>query len=225
MPVSKEQHARSLIRVLRIAQQAVALIAPSAADLVVPPVCLACRRPLAVHDALCAVCWREVKFIRPPLCDRLGIPLPFDTGRPVVSARALADPPVYDRARAVAHFGGVVRDLIHRLKYGDRHEPLRLFARWLSDAGQDLLQDCDLIVPVPLHRLRLLSRRFNQAALLAAELAKLTGIPSDPLALARLKQTPSQVGLTDDQHVEGFESPYFGLPKIWIPLLKARVSE
>src|SRR5919204_4803505 len=110
MPEFNERHPRSLIRVLRIARQAVAHIAPRAANLVVPPVCLACRMPLAVHDALCAVCWREVKFIRPPLCDRLGLPLPFDTGRPVVSARALADPPVYDRARAVAHFDGVVRD-------------------------------------------------------------------------------------------------------------------
>jgi ComF family protein len=111
----------------------------------------------------------------------------------------MADPPVYDRARVVAHFDGVVRDLIHRLKYGDRHDARRLFARWLSDAGKELLQDCDLIVPVPLNRWRLLRRRFNQAALLAVELEKLTGVPSDPLALARPKRTPSQVGLTDDQ--------------------------
>jgi ComF family protein len=199
MPVSKERQSRSLIRIMRMARQGIARTVRWTADLVVPPVCLACRKPLAVHDALCALCWREVKFIRPPLCDRLGVPLPFDTGRPAVSARALADPPVYDRARAVAHFDGVVRDLIHRRKYGDRHDPRRLFARWLSDAGKELLQDCDLIVPVPLNRWRLLRRRFNQAALLAAELEKLTGIPSDPLALARPKRTPSQVGLTDRQ--------------------------
>jgi ComF family protein len=111
----------------------------------------------------------------------------------------MADPPVYDRARAVAHFDGVVRDLIHRLKYGDRHDARRLFARWLSDAGKELLQDCDLIVPVPLNRWRLLRRRFNQAALLAGELEKLTGIRCEPLVLTRPRRTPRQVGLTDVQ--------------------------
>jgi ComF family protein len=119
---------------------------------------------------------------------------------------------VYDRARAVAHFDGVVRDLIHRLKYGDRHDALRLFARWLRDAGHELLQDCDLIVPVPLNRWRLLRRRFNQAALLAAELEKLTGIASDPLALTRLKRTPSQVGLTNDQRRRNMAGAFAVIP-------------
>jgi ComF family protein len=199
MPVSMQRQSASRLRAMQMAEQAVARAARWIADLVVPPLCLACRKPLAVHDALCAACWRGVKFIRAPLCDRLGLPLPFDTGGPLVSARALADPPVYDRARAVAHFDGVVRDLIHRLKYGDHHDARRLFARWLSDAGKELLQGCDLIVPVPLNRWRLLHRRFNQAALLAAELERLTGIRSDPLALVRPKPTPSQVGLTNVQ--------------------------
>lgn len=199
MPDSKERLSASRFLPMRMASRAVARTAHWIADLVVPPVCLACRKPLAVHDALCAPCWRDVKFIRPPLCDRLGLPLPFDTGAPSVSARALADPPVYDRARAVAHFDGVVRDLIHRLKYGDRHDARRLFARWLCDAGKELLHDCELIVPVPLNRWRLLRRRFNQAALLATELENLTAIRCDPLALARPRRTPKQVGLTDVQ--------------------------
>ena len=67
------------------------------------PVCLGCHKPLAGHDALCAKCWRSIDFIRAPLCDRLGIPMPFATGGTIVSAAALADPPDYDRARAAAH--------------------------------------------------------------------------------------------------------------------------
>ena len=61
-------------------------------DLIVPPCCLVCRAPLGAHHLLCAPCWREVHFIRPPLCDVLGIPLPFDTGERTVSAGALARP-------------------------------------------------------------------------------------------------------------------------------------
>jgi ComF family protein len=170
-----------------------------AADLVLPPVCIACRRPLASHDALCAGCWSGVKFIRPPLCDRLGIPLPFDIGGKAISAQAAANPPVYDRARAVAHFDGVLRDLVHQFKYGDNHIARRLFGRWLLHAGHELLQDADLIVPVPLYRWRLLSRRFNQAAVLARELHALSGVAWDPLALVRKRRTASQVGLTSDQ--------------------------
>jgi ComF family protein len=169
------------------------------ADLFVPPACVACRTPLSVHDALCAACWREVKFIRPPLCDRLGIPLPFDPGGLTVSARALADPPHYDRARAVAHFDGVVRVLVHQFKYGDNHNPRRLFARWLQEAGAEILADADVIIPVPLNRWRLLARRFNQAAILANELGRRTGLPWTADVLVRTRSTPPQVGLSRDQ--------------------------
>ena len=56
------------------------------ADLIMPPCCLVCRTPLGAHHLLCPACWRDVNFIRPPLCDVLGIPLPFDTGERTVSA-------------------------------------------------------------------------------------------------------------------------------------------
>lgn len=165
----------------------------------VPAVCLACRTPLGSHDSLCGACWQRVAFIRPPLCDRLGLPMPFDTGDLMVSAAAAADPPPYARARAVAHYDGVIRTLIQGMKYADRHDPRRLFARWLATAGGDLLRDADLIVPVPLGRWRLLTRRFNQAAIVAGELARMSGKPHDPLALVRTRTITSQVGLTRDQ--------------------------
>ena len=89
-----------------------------------------------------------------------------------------------------------MRDLIQSFKYGDRHEGLPLFGRWLASAGAELLADADLIVPVPLYRARLWSRRFNQSALLAQEVGKLCGVPVDCFLLARVKRTESQVGLT-----------------------------
>lgn len=185
----------ALLRARRYLAQAV----HGLADLIVPPTCIYCRKPLTVHDALCPHCWRSIKFIRPPLCDRLGIPLPFDVGGRAVSAQAEANPPDYDRARAVAHFDGVLRDLIHGFKYADSHIARRLLGRWLAEAGAELLREADLIVPVPLERWRLLKRRFNQAAILSRELNRLTGVAWDPLTLQRTKRTASQVGLTHDQ--------------------------
>ncbi len=169
------------------------------ADFLLPPRCLACQRRLSGHNAVCGSCWREVRFIRRPICDRLGIPMPFDLGGTIVSPAAEIDPPDYDRARAAAHFSGRLRTMVHQLKYADRHDAVALFGQWLVTAGQDLFEDCDLIVPVPLYRRRLLWRRFNQAALLAREVASHTGIRLDPLLLQRTRGTRPQVGLSEDQ--------------------------
>jgi len=141
------------------------------ADLVVPPLCLSCHAPLTSHDSLCPSCWGKIDFIRPPLCDRLGLPMPFDTGG----------------------------DMIHDLKFRDRHDARRLFGRWLVQAGAALLADADIVVPVPLTRGRLLSRRFNQSAILALEVSRLTGVKAELRALLRTRRTQPQVGLTRPQ--------------------------
>src|SRR4029079_17737337 len=108
--------------------------------------------------------------------DRLGVPLPYETGGPNLSASAIANPPAYDRARAAAHYSATMRDLIQSFKYRDRHEGLPLFGRWLVKAGQELLEEADILVPVPLYRARLWSRRFNQSALLAQQTRRLRGV-------------------------------------------------
>jgi ComF family protein len=171
----------------------------SLADLLLPPVCIVCRTRIGGHGLLCGDCWARIDFIAPPICARLGVPLPYDTGEPCLSAAAIAEPPVYDRARAVARYSSTMQDLIQSFKYGDRHEGLPLFGRWLATAGAELLADADLIVPVPLYRSRLWARRFNQSALLARAVGRLTGVPVDCFLLGRVKRTPSQVGLTAAQ--------------------------
>lgn len=169
------------------------------ADLLLPPLCLRCRAPVSGHDGLCGTCWSSIDFIEPPVCDRLGIPLPYATDETLVSAAAMADPPVYDRARAVARYDNAMREMVHSLKFRDRHDGVRLFGRWLVHAGRTVLPQAELLVPVPLYPLRLWSRRFNQSALLAAAISRLTGLPADPLALTRTRRTRSQVGLSMEQ--------------------------
>ncbi len=122
--------------------------------------------------------------------------MPFDTGGVMVSAAAEARPPDYDRARAVASYSGAMKELIHGLKYLDSHHAVALLARLLAGACRDLGRDADVIVPIPLDRWRLWSRRFNQSALIAQALGAEFGIASDPHLLRRTRQTRSQVGLT-----------------------------
>jgi predicted amidophosphoribosyltransferase len=101
--------------------------------------------------------------------------VPYDAGEPLLSAAAIAKPPVYDRARAAARYSATMRELIQSFKYRDRHEGLPLFGLWLKKAGAELLAEADLIVPVPLYRSRLWWRRFNQSAMLAHSVGRLAG--------------------------------------------------
>lgn len=173
--------------------------AAKAADLLLPPLCLSCRSAILGHGGLCAKCWASVNFIESPVCDRLGIPLPYATDEPIVSAAALADPPLYDRARAVARYDEVMRDMVHGLKYRDRQEGLALFGRWLARAGRELFADDTVLMPVPLYRGRLWSRRFNQSAMLAKAVSAETGLSANPFCLKRTRRTASQVGLSAEQ--------------------------
>lgn len=177
-------------------------------DLVMPPVCLACHDPLDSHDRLCPTCWSDIDFVRAPVCDRLGLPMPFDTGETMISAAAAAKEPVYNRARAVAQYSGNMRKLIHAYKYNDHQDARELFVNWLSVAGRDLLPDADLILPVPLHRWRLLMRRFNQSALLARNLARRHGLSYEPNILRRIRRTRPQVGLNQAQRRDNLSGAF-----------------
>ena len=84
------------------------------------------------------------------------------------------------------------RDLILAMKRGDRLDLVPAFAGWLLRSGRALIEQADVIVPVPLHRSRLWTRRYNQSALLARELSRRAGRPADPFVLERSRRTPSQ---------------------------------
>jgi ComF family protein len=173
------------------------------ADLILPAVCVACGTLITRHNLLCPQCWSSLYLITPPLCNRLGIPLPgYEGSGPHISAQATANPPVFSRARAAAHYRGIMRRLIVRFKFEDKHEPLPLFVKLMREAGRELLNDADLLVPVPLHRLRLLQRRFNQSALLAKGLSRTSGVPVSVTALRRTRRTAAQVGLAQEARQE-----------------------
>jgi len=163
-----------------------------------PPLCAACREPVG-GEGLCAACWSKLSFIAPPYCARLGIPFPLDPGPDTLSMEAIADPPVYHRARAAVRFDDIARTLVHGLKYGDRLDLAPMMGRWMANAGRELTAEADLLVPVPLHWRRQWARRFNQSALLADVVAKVSGTANGPRvchrALKRVKATAQQVGL------------------------------
>src|SRR5262249_38364324 len=165
-------------------------------DTALPPLCPACKRPVADDGGLCPGCWSQLSFITPPYCERLGIPFAYDPGPGVLSMQAIADPPAYERARAAVRYDEIARTLVHALKYGDRLDLAPTLGRWMVQAGGALLADADALVPVPLHWRRLWMRRFNQSAALAEVIAAQVKLPVTHAALTRVKATRPQVGLT-----------------------------
>lgn len=164
-------------------------------DFFYPPHCAGCSIRLGTARALCGGCWSSVQFIEHPYCAVLGIPFAHNQGEGAISTRAMAEPPDFDRLRAVASYDGVVRSIVHGLKYRDRTDLSLMMAAWMVRAGREALQDADVIIPVPLHRNRLFLRRFNQSAELARAIARQSGIAYHPRALLRRKATARQVGL------------------------------
>lgn len=179
-----------------------------AVGVVYPPTCVACGAATGEPHGLCARCWSGLRFIERPFCERLGTPFAVDHGAPLLSPAAIADPPVFARARAVAHYDDVARALVHRLKYGDRPDLAWALGAMMARAGAELLGEADLIVPVPLHPFRLWRRRFNQAMALSRAVAQASGHACDPFLLARVKRTRSQVGLTKAQRRENLQGAF-----------------
>lgn len=95
----------------------------------------------------------------------------------------------------MALYDDLARSLVHSLKYRDRTDLAPMMAGWMLRAGEGAVEAVDLIVPVPLHRLRLVWRKFNQSAELARALGQLSGKPVLIDAVKRTKRTRRQIGL------------------------------
>ncbi len=165
------------------------------ADVIFPPLCPACAAPVAATGHLCAGCWAGLTFLDGAACATCGLPFEIEVGADSQCGACLAEPPAYARARAALRYDDAARGLILAFKHGDRLDMAPTFGRWLARISRMSLGEVDLIAPVPLHRWRLLARRYNQAAVLAAVLARELGAPPIPDLLARRRATPSQGGL------------------------------
>lgn len=182
-----------------------------ALDMLFPPQALdGGPRPMA--GGFSAETWSRIRFLDGPVCDGCGTPFEYDPG--ARCAACLAKPRAFDAARAACLYDETSREPILQLKHADRLDLALLFARWLSRSARELIDGADAIAPVPLHPLRLLRRRYNQAAEIARPLAALTGTPYLPDALVRRRATATQGGKSGSgrrRNVAGaFEVPAAG---------------
>ncbi len=165
-------------------------------DILMPPLCLGCDAPITENQTLCATCWKAIHFINEPFCPCCGAPFDSPMGEGALCSVCLETPPSYASARSVFLYDEASKPLVLRFKHGDQLHGLPLFAQWLARTGESFWPDAadgvDGIMPIPLHRWRLLKRRYNQSALLAIALGRLVRKKVLVDALVRTRPTPPQ---------------------------------
>lgn len=161
-----------------------ALVAP-VIDFALPPRCAGCGVIVPDTMGLCVTCWGQLDFLTGHGCECCGVPLEAPVA---ICAPCLAAPPEHDGASAAVAYGDVSRTVILKLKHGRKIGLAPLVAKLMQSALPE--NDDWVVVPVPLHRLRIWMRGFNQSALIAAEIAEATGWQHVPDMLVRTKRTP-----------------------------------
>jgi len=160
-------------------------------DVALPTLCVACREPVD-GEGVCAQCWSKLSFIARPFCPRLGIPFVYDPGPELLSMEAIASPPAYARARAAVRYDDVAKTLVHALKYQDRTDLAPAMGRWMARAGQELLNEADWLIPVPLPR----------------AIERQSGVKVRGELLRRVRATEQQVGLSRPQRASNVQGAF-----------------
>jgi ComF family protein len=177
-----------------------------------PETCQICqiRRATAKDGFVCPDCWSQVRFIKPPFCERCGLPYPGDFTTPFECANCREMNLHFNFARSAVVAHNVVREAIHRYKYQRAlwFEPFLadLFLREALPALRG--QNWDFIVPVPLYPVKQREREFNQAERLAARLSAAAEIPLNTRLLRRIRPTASQTQLTRRERAENMRGAF-----------------
>lgn len=157
------------------------------ADAVLPARCAGCGTVTHEDHRFCATCWSGMQWLSEPCCAGCNLPFAFASASGTRCAACLAEPPLHGGIRAAVAYGDTASALVLQLKYGGR-------LAYAETAAQHMRRlvtpEIELLVPVPLHRMRIWSRGFNQSALLARALARSTGTPCCIDALERVRHTP-----------------------------------
>jgi ComF family protein len=177
-----------------------------------PEICQLCgeQRATAQEGFVCRHCWTQVRFIRPPFCERCGLPYPGDLTAPFECTNCREMELYFTSARSAVVASGIVREVIHRFKYQRAlwFEPF-LADLLIREAKSALLeQHWDFIVPVPLHPVKHREREFNQAERLASHLSAATGIPLNRKWLRRVIPTATQTLLTREQRATNMRGAF-----------------
>lgn len=185
-------------------------------DFIFPPRCIVSGDVVDQQGMLSPQAWGELNFITDPQCNRCGFPFDFDTGEVRegnICGVCMKSPPVFDKARSALVYDDASRDIVLAFKHADQTQVVPSFIPWLNRAGEEILAKADYLVPVPLHRWRILKRRFNQSALIAQYLSDEIKTPCLLDILLRTRSTETQGHLQADQRKKNVRNAFQINPK------------
>jgi ComF family protein len=163
--------------------------------LVAPGICLGCGCEVDGCDSLCASCAALIVRVPNP-CHHCGQPNPLAG---LICPACRHSPPRWQKMIAPLQYRGMTRDYLLQLKYSEALDLAKTLCRQSLDPFTRSWPRPEVLLPVPLHRTRLLQRGYNQAQEIAQLLSSELDIPLDSRALARERATAVQSGLSARQ--------------------------
>lgn len=173
-----------------------------------------CGKVLSEKNGLCPECFKSINFISAPYCYKCGRPFVKETllksGTKQYCGECLRQKKfLFELQRAAFIYDDASKNLILNLKFHDNTISAETLAGMLYMAGKDIWKEKpDLIIPVPIHRLRLIERRFNQSALLVKYLAQRSGVRADYSSLERHINTIPQVQLSGNKRRKNLHNAF-----------------
>lgn len=157
-------------------------------------------------EGLCSNCWKKIKWISEPKCKICG--LPFEIEIDGICASCSRKKPYFDKAISVFEYNEASKKIVLKFKNFDSTYMAKILANWMYRAAQVEFTKADVIIPVPIHFLKRLRRKYNQSELLARELNKLSHVNYKPNILAKIKRSHSQEGLNKQQRLTNLSGTF-----------------
>ncbi|WP_420628337.1 ComF family protein [Candidatus Leptofilum sp.] len=177
-------------------------LADSLLNFVFPPVCGACKK---AGSLLCEACRAQIQWVRTPLCNRCGRPVPRATD---CCSTCQERPLPLNQIRAAVLFAHPASKLIHNLKYNGAFGLSKPLAQLMADAWAEWRMSIDLVLPIPLHAERERKRGYNQSTLLTRNFCRFVGLPFTEDGLKRTRFTTPQVGLTAVERLKNVQDAF-----------------
>ncbi len=177
-------------------------------DTVFPAKCLTCEVKTDKANLFCFSCWNSLTFISDPRCSICGSPFPIKMEKNSICPYCIEEKPSYDMARSVLRFDHRSEHLIHNFKYYDKTEATKTITNMMIKAYGEAMSKIDIVSAVPMHQSKLRKRKYNQAAVLANEIAKTSDKPYKPEILIKSKDSISQSGLSKEERKENVKNTF-----------------
>lgn len=176
-------------------------------DFIFPKKCFCCGDYID-ENKLCYKCWKKLSFISKPCCNICSYPFEFEEDESAICGACITNKPKYDKAISIFRYELGAREIIHKFKYEDKLQILDYLAELLNNAISCYVQEIDFITIVPLTKIKLLKRGYNQSALLAMKLVEVNKFFYLPELLIRKKNNISQVELKKEKRLNNVRNNF-----------------